>query len=84
VWTSIVGFFTLLLGASGVFVEMKNAFDTMWKSEKPASGLTVMLRARLTAIGLVLGFGFLAIVSLQAERRESGGGAGTWPASPRA
>jgi membrane protein len=64
VWTSIVGFFTLLLGASGVFVEMKNAFDTMWKPEKPASGLTVMLRARLTAIGLVLGFGFLAIASL--------------------
>lgn len=64
VWASVVGFATLLLGASGVFVEMKNAFDTMWKPEKPASGLTMMLRARLTAIGLVLGFGFLAIVSL--------------------
>lgn len=64
VWASIVGFATLLLGASGVFVEMKNAFDTMWKPEKPATGLTMMLRARLTAIALVLGFGFLAIVSL--------------------
>ncbi len=64
IWTSVIGFVTLLVGASGVFVEMKNAFDTMWKPEAPASGLTVMLRARLTAIGLVLGFGFLAIVSL--------------------
>jgi membrane protein len=61
---SLVGFVTLLLGASGVFLEMKNAFDTMWKPEPVAGGLTLFLRARLTAIALVLGFGFLAIVSL--------------------
>jgi membrane protein len=61
---SLVGFVTLLLGASGVFLEMKNAFDTMWKPEPTKGGLTLFLRARVTAIALVLGFGFLAIVSL--------------------
>jgi membrane protein len=61
---SVIGFGTLLLGASGVFLEMKSAFDQMWKPEPVSGGLTLFLRARLTAIALVLGFGFLAIVSL--------------------
>jgi membrane protein len=61
---SLVGFATLLLGASGVFVEMKNAFDVMWKPEPVKGGITLFVRARLTAIALVLGFGFLAIASL--------------------
>jgi membrane protein len=61
---SVLGFATLLLGASGVFVEMKNAFDLMWKPEPRQGGITLLLRARLTAMALVLGFGFLAIVSL--------------------
>jgi membrane protein len=61
---SFIGFATLLLGASGVFIEMKNAFDVMWKPEPVQGGITLFLRARLTAIALVLGFGFLAIVSL--------------------
>ena len=60
----LFGFGTLLLGASGVFLEMKNAFDVMWKPEPVQGGITLFLRARLTAIALVLGFGFLAIVSL--------------------
>ena len=60
----LVGFATLLLGASGVFVEMKNAFDVMWKPEPVQGGLPGFLRARLIAIALVLGFGFLSIVSL--------------------
>jgi membrane protein len=60
----LVGFATLLLGASGVFVEMKNAFDVMWKPEPRQGGITLFLRARLTALALVLGFGFLAIASL--------------------
>lgn len=63
-WASLAGFATLLLGASGVFVELKNAFDTMWKPEPVQGGITLFLRARLTAVALVLGFGFLAIVSL--------------------
>jgi membrane protein len=61
---SLLGFATLLIGASGVFVEMKNAFDVMWSPKPRQGGLTLFLRARLTAVALVLGFGFLAIVSL--------------------
>jgi membrane protein len=61
---SFLGFATLLIGASGVFVEMKNAFDVMWTPRPRVGGLTLFLRARLTAVALVLGFGFLAIVSL--------------------
>ncbi|HZR02606.1 MAG TPA: YihY/virulence factor BrkB family protein, partial [Burkholderiales bacterium] len=63
-FSSGVGLVTLLLGASGVFVEMQYAFDRIWGSEPRAGGLTLLVRARLMAIALVLGVGFLAIVSL--------------------
>jgi membrane protein len=62
---SIIGVVTLLLGASGVLIELRNALDTMLHVKgKPRSALRAMLRARMAALALVLGFGFLLIISL--------------------
>jgi membrane protein len=62
---SILGSVTLLVGASGVFVELRSALNTMW-DVPPAAGYSVLalLRDRLLSIGLVLCFGFLLIASL--------------------
>jgi membrane protein len=63
---SLLAIGTLLVGATGVFVELRNALDTVWEIEEPAEqpALTLLLRARLAAFALVLAIGFLAIVSL--------------------
>lgn len=56
----------LLVGATRVFAELQSALDRIWKVPARAStaGWWQMLRARLLSLGLVLGLGFLLLVSL--------------------
>lgn len=58
---------TLLVGASGVFAQLRTALNRMGRVETPASVIGAFVRARLMAFALVLGFGFLLIVSLVAS-----------------
>jgi membrane protein len=60
-----VGFLVMLLGASGVFAQLKDALNTVWEV-KPRSGGGVagFLRARLVSFGMVLAIGFLLLTSL--------------------
>ena len=62
---AIVGFVTLLLGASGVFGQLKDALNTVW-GVKTKAGRSVMafIRDRLLSFGMVLAIGFLLMVSL--------------------
>ena len=66
VFATIVGFGVLLLGATAVFGELQSALDRIWRvpAPKKTSGVWRMLRTRLLSFGLVLGLGFLLIVSL--------------------
>lgn len=64
IFATIVALGTLLLGASGVFVELKNALNVIWEVKAPASGLAAAVRTRLAAFGLVVAVGFLLLVSL--------------------
>jgi membrane protein len=61
-----IGVVTLLFGASSVFVELQNALDRIWEIPKRQrmNGLWRILRARFLSLGLVLGVGFLLMVSL--------------------
>ena len=62
---AILGFVTLLLGASGVFGQLKEALNTVWSVQaKPGAGLRGLLRERLLNFGMVLVIGFLLLVSL--------------------
>jgi hypothetical protein len=56
----------LLIGASATFSSLNTALDIVFKVESPKgiSGLALLLRARLVSFGLVMGFGFLLVVSL--------------------
>lgn len=61
---TLLGLGTLLLGATGVFAELKGALNQVWSVEDKGGGLRGMLKDRLAAFGLVLVVGFLLLVSL--------------------
>jgi membrane protein len=63
--STIVGVVLMLAGATTVFGQLQNALDRIWRSpERPAGGLWALLRTRLLSFGLILGLGFLLMVSL--------------------
>jgi membrane protein len=64
-WATLAGLVTLGIGATAVFVELKNALNTIWGvAPKPSRGVRNFLKDRLLSIAMVLGVGFLLLVSL--------------------
>lgn len=62
---TIVSVVTLLFGASGVFTQLQDAMNTIWEVEpKPKQGIIQTIKDRLFSFTLVLGAGFLLLVSL--------------------
>jgi len=61
---TIVGVVTLLLGASGVIGQLKDALNTIWDVKPPATGFMGRLKNYLMNGAMVLGIGFLLLVSL--------------------
>ena len=63
---TIIGFVTLLVGATAVFAELQSALDRIWRTPAPANenGIWGIIRTRFLSFGLILGLGFLMIVSL--------------------
>jgi membrane protein len=66
-WAAIIGLVTLLVAASGVFGEMQQSLNTIWKVEPQGSSLSRLMRARAASLGLVAALGFLLLVSLIAS-----------------
>lgn len=64
-FAGVLGIVTLLVAATGVMVELKRALNVMLERTVSArSVLSAFVRARLHALAMVLGVGFLTIVSL--------------------
>ena len=64
-FASIVGLITLLVGASGVFAELQFALNKMWDVKSASGGgIVETIKERVFSIGMVLGVGFLLLVSL--------------------
>ena len=63
---TVVGVVALLIGATAIFAELQSALDRIWRVPAPnqESGIWYLLRTRLLSFGLVLGLGFLLMVSL--------------------
>jgi len=59
-----IGITTLLLTASGVFLELEDALDEMWGVRHEGGLWSGLVRARLASLGLVAALGFLLLVSL--------------------
>ncbi len=60
-----IGLVTLLLGASGVFGQLQDALNTVWEVQpKPGRGIVGLVKDRFLSLTMVLGTGFLLLVSL--------------------
>lgn len=66
-WAGIAGGVTLLAGATTVFIQLQDALDMIWEVKPAKTGkgaLWKMLRDRVLSFGMILGIGFLLLVSL--------------------
>jgi len=88
IFATVVSIITLVIGATTVFAELQSDLDRIWRVPAPAkeNGLWNLLRAHLLSFGLVLGLGFLLLVSLlvsaaiAAFGKWGGGFIGGWEA----
>lgn len=65
VTATLVGVALLLLGATSVFGELQDALDRIWRAPKRhKGGIWSLLRARMLSFGMIMGIGFLLMVSL--------------------
>lgn len=61
----IIGAVMLLFGASGVFTEIQDSINTIWSVKaKPKKGWLKFITNRLLSFSLVVGLGFVMLVSL--------------------
>ncbi len=87
---TILGLITLLFSASGVVIELRQALNYIWEVKTPdTSGfrmVTSFIKERLFSFAMVLGVGFLLIVSLAistwiSELSANSGSISGWEAS---
>ncbi len=61
----IIGVITLIIGATTVFGEIQDSINIIWRVKaKPKRGWVKLLKDRLLSSSLIIGLGFLLIVSL--------------------
>jgi membrane protein len=70
---TVIGVVVMLIGATTVFGELQDALDRIWRSPAKATGggLWGLLRTRFLSFGMILGIGFLLVVSLVVETAVS-------------
>ena len=65
-WATMVGTIVLVVGATGVFVQLQKSLNIIWEVEakKEKSGIWKLIRLRLFSFGLILSVAFLLLISL--------------------
>lgn len=62
---AIIGFVTLLIGATTVFAEIQDSINTIWGLKpKPKKGWLKMVKNRILSFSVIASLGFLLVVSL--------------------
>jgi len=62
---TVLGVVAILFGATGVFVQMQDALNTIWEVEpKPGQGVWGFIKNRVLSFAMVLAIGFLLLVLL--------------------
>lgn len=64
VFSTVAGVVMLIAGASGVFMQLKDALNTVWGIEPKSLGVWGTIRQTFLSVTAVLGTGFLLMVSL--------------------
>jgi membrane protein len=83
-WAALLSIGLLIVGASATFSSLNTALDRVFPAvaSERHSGIALMLRVRLMSFGLVLGVGFLLVVSLVLDTAVSLIGKMIWGNSP--
>ena len=64
-WASLAAIISLGVGATAVFINLQNSLNTIWNVQRKAGhGLRYFLKDRLLSFAMVLGVGFVLLVSL--------------------
>ena len=64
-WATLAALVTLLVGATGVFVQLQDALNTIWNVRRePGRGLRHFIKDRVLSFAMILAIGFLLLVSL--------------------
>jgi membrane protein len=64
-FASLISVFVLLFGATGLFTELQDSLNTIWEVQpKPGRAVKTMVRQRFLSFAMILGIGFLLLVSL--------------------
>jgi membrane protein len=62
---SVIGVIVLLFGATGLFVELQDALNTIWGvTAKPNLGVKDFMRKRALSFAMIVSIGFLLLISL--------------------
>jgi membrane protein len=62
---TVIGVIFLFIGASGVFGQLKTALNMIWGiSTEPGGGLLSVIKTRFLAFTMVLGIGFLLLITV--------------------
>jgi membrane protein len=62
---SLISIGVLIVGASGIFAQLQDALNTVWKVKpQPGQGIWVFVRKRVSSFFMVLAIGFLLILSM--------------------
>jgi membrane protein len=64
VLATVIGVVALLLGATGLIGQLKDALNTAWNVQPVKRGFIGVIRSRLLSLGILIGVLFLLIVSL--------------------
>lgn len=66
-WASVIGVISLIFAATGVFTEIQDSINAIWRLKakpKKGQGLLKFLLNRLLSFSMVIGLGFVLLVSL--------------------
>lgn len=63
-WATAIGLTVLIFGATGVFAELQTALNAIWNVKPQITGVKAFFRTRFLSFAMVLGIGFLLLVSL--------------------
>jgi membrane protein len=64
-WATCIAMVTFIVAATGVFVELQGDLNIIWKVQRSSSqGILQFVKDRLLSFAMVLGIGFLLLVSL--------------------
>ncbi len=64
--STIIGVATLLLGSTGVFLQLQKSLNKIWqvKTDPSKSGIKKLVLDRATSLGIIVAIGFMLLISL--------------------